>query len=280
MSRPAYLQLEAVGKSFPGPKGPRVVLKDVSLRVFEGEFVAIVGASGSGKTTLVSLIAGLIQPDAGRVLLEGRPVAEPGPDRGVVFQSHSLLPWLSVYDNVRLAVDACDARGEAERHRRTLESLRMVRLEGALGKRPAQLSGGMRQRVAVARALAGGPRLLLLDEPFSALDALTRGALQQELARLWTEERTTVVMITNDMEEALLLADRVFPLASGPAATLGPEIVVEIERPRFGRRLAREPGYAKALAAIAEFLARRPRPSADVALAAPPLPTLPELIAE
>jgi nitrate/nitrite transport system ATP-binding protein len=256
------LELRGVAKAFTAASGRRPVLCNVDLSVGRGEFVAVVGGSGAGKTTLISLIAGLIAPDEGEILLDGRRLAGAGPDRGVVFQNHSLLPWLTVYANVRLAVDAVGAAlPVAERDRRTRRYLQMVQLGDALGKRPGQLSGGMRQRVSVARALAMEPKVLLLDEPFSALDALTRRTLQQELARLWLEDRKTVVMITNDTEEALLLADRVFPLTHGPGATLGPEIPVEIERPRFGRRIAGDRGYVQARLAIMEFLARRPRPA-------------------
>jgi nitrate/nitrite transport system ATP-binding protein len=277
-----FLELRRVRKSFRSAKGRRVVLRDLSLSIEEGEFVAIVGGSGSGKTTLVSLVAGLMVPDSGEILRNGAPVGAPGPDRGVVFQNHSLLPWLSVYENVRLAVDAvCGQGSEAERHERTLDALRTVQLEAALAKRPAQLSGGMRQRVAVARALALSPELLLLDEPFSALDALTRSALQQELARLWLEDRKTVLLITNDTEEAMLLADRIVPLAGdGAGATLAAPIPVDIPRPRFARRLAEEPGYRRARVAIMDWLAGRGR---HTPATAPPLceaPGAPALLAE
>ena len=264
------LELRGVAKAFTTATARRPVLRDVDLSVGRGEFVAVVGGSGAGKTTLISLIAGPIAPDEGEILLDGRRLTGAGPDRGVVFQNHSLLPWLTAYGNVRLAVDAVGGGlPGAERDRRTRRYLQMVQLGDALGKRPGQLSGGMRQRVSVARALAMEPKVLLLDEPFSALDALTRRTLQQELARLWLEDRKTVVMITNDTEEALLLADRVFPLNHGPGATLGPEIPVEIERPRFGRRIAGERGYVQARLAIMDVLARRPQPLSSAATPAP-----------
>ncbi len=251
----AYLKLRQVSKEFRGPKGPHLVLRNIDLTVEEGEFVCILGYSGSGKTTLLSLIAGLIEPDAGEILLEGRPIAGPGPDRGLVFQNYSLLPWMTALENVRLAVDSVwRGRPAAERAARAEGLLHLVNLWDARGKRPHELSGGMRQRVAVARGLAMNPKVLLLDEPFSALDALTRGTLQAELARIWLEDRKTVVMITNDVEEAILLADRVVPLTQGPGATLGPEIPIRIARPRLPRHLNRDPAYRQIRQAVANFL--------------------------
>jgi len=240
----ALLSLRRVAKSFATPGGSTCVLRDLDLDVHEGELVAIVGASGSGKTTLVSLIAGLIAPDAGEILFDGQPVQEPAPERGIVFQNYSLLSWMSVLDNVQLAVDAVSRQvPAAQRRARAEELIRLVNLGAAMHKRPHQLSGGMRQRVAVARGLAMEPRLLLLDEPFSALDALTRATLQEELARIWLERRTTMILITNDVEEAVLLADRIHPLMPGPAARLGPEIAVPLPRPRARRRLNDDPAY-------------------------------------
>jgi nitrate/nitrite transport system ATP-binding protein len=266
----AFLELRGVEKSFVSPRQRRAVLKDVSLRVEEGEFVTIVGGSGVGKTTLISLIAGLLAPDAGEIVIEGRRVREPGPDRGIVFQNYSLLPWLTVFGNVHLAVDAvAPASTSAEEKReRTEHFLRLVKLDDAMWKRPAELSGGMRQRVAVARALAMEPKVLLLDEPFSALDALTRATLQKETARIWAAGRTTVVMITNDIDEAILLGDRICPLAPpspGAAATIGLEIPVAIPRPRVGRSLSLDPGYQSVRRQLVEFLTqRRERRSASV----------------
>ena len=182
------------------------------------------GYSGSGKTTLISLIAGLITPDDGEICLAGAPITGPGPDRGIVFQNYSLLPWLTVFDNIYLASMRSSEPAAAAKRQRTEHWARLVNLGDAMTKRPHELSGGMRQRVAVARGLAIDPKVLLLDEPFSALDALTRATLQDELARIWLERRKTVVMITNDIDEAILLADRIYPLTPGPGATLGPEI--------------------------------------------------------
>jgi nitrate/nitrite transport system ATP-binding protein len=223
------LAVHHVSKSFGG----RCVLRDVNLEIRSGEFVAIVGYSGSGKTTLMSLLAGLIRADSGQVLFEGRGLTGPGPERGLVFQNYSLLPWLTVYGNVALGVDRVfQDWTPARRREHVLRFIELVNLTPAMHKRPRELSGGMRQRVSLARTLATTPQVLLLDEPLGALDALTRGTLQQELARIWQHERTTCVMVTNDIDEAILLADRIVPLTPGPAATLGPRFAVAIPRPR------------------------------------------------
>ncbi len=230
------LELAQVSKSY-GQAGQRTeVLQDINLSIEKGEFVAIVGFSGSGKTTLISIIAGLVAPDAGTVLLNGAPVTGPGPDRGVVFQSYSLMPWMTVEENVALAVDAVFKKeSRAERAAQARRYIELVGLSHASDRRPAELSGGMRQRVAVARALATSPEILLLDEPLSALDALTRAKLQDEIESIWEKERKTVVLITNDVDEAVLLADRIIPLNPGPRATLGPEFKVPLDRPRDAR---------------------------------------------
>ena len=251
----AFLALRDVRKSYETPRGPKLVLHGVDLEVEAGQFIAIVGYSGSGKTTLISLIAGLITPDDGEICLAGAPISGPGPDRGIVFQNYSLLPWLTVFENIYLAVDAVFPHlPAAAKRQRTEHWAHLVHLGDAMTKRPHELSGGMRQRVAVARGLAIDPKVLLLDEPFSALDALTRATLQDELARLWLERRTTVVMITNDVEEAILLADRIYPLTPGPGATLGPEIPVTIPRPRSRRHLSLDVSYQEARRGITEFL--------------------------
>ncbi|HBF98678.1 MAG TPA: nitrate/sulfonate/bicarbonate ABC transporter ATP-binding protein, partial [Alphaproteobacteria bacterium] len=229
----AFLELRNVSKSYGEGAGRTDVLDNVSLAMEEGEFVAIVGFSGSGKTTLISAIAGLIEPDQGEILLKGKKINGAGPERGVVFQSYSLMPWLSVEGNIALAVDAVftdwprDKRADHVR-----KYIDMVGLSHAIDRKPAELSGGMRQRVAVARALAMMPEVLLLDEPLSALDALTRAKLQDEIEEIWRRERKTVILITNDVDEAILLADRIIPLNPGPNATLGPDFKVDIPRPR------------------------------------------------
>ncbi len=227
------LELKGLSKSY-GTAGHRTgVLRDIDLRIQTGEFIAIVGFSGSGKTTLISLIAGLIEPDSGVVLKNGVRIAGPGPDRGVVFQSYSLMPWLTVYGNVALAVDQVYRDWPAPRRKAEVERyVDMVHLTPAMEKRPAELSGGMRQRVAVARALAANPDIMLLDEPLSALDALTRAKLQDEVIRIWEEDKKTVVLITNDVDEAIIMADRIIPLTPGPNATLGPSFTVDLPRPR------------------------------------------------
>jgi len=251
----AYLEVRSLRKSYGTRSGPTAVLGGVDVTLEEGEFVAVVGYSGSGKTTLVSLIAGLLAPDGGEILLEGVPVTGPGPERGIVFQQYSLLPWLSVRGNVALAVDAVNPGLPApERRRITDEFIALVNLTPAAWKRPRELSGGMRQRVAVARGLAMRPKLLLMDEPFSAVDALTRATLQDELLRIWGERRSTVMLITNDVDEAILLADRIYPMTPGPGAVLGPAIEVGLPRPRQRRHMSLEPAYQKARQALVEFL--------------------------
>ena len=251
----AFLEVRGVEKTFVSSRGSTHVLGGASLTLDEGEFVAIVGYSGSGKTTLISLVAGLLRPDRGEIVLDGVPVTGPGPERGIVFQQYSLLPWMTVRENVGLAVDAVDAgRPAAERRRRTDELIALVNLTPAAGKRPSQLSGGMRQRVAVARGLAMRPKVLLMDEPFSALDALTRASLQDQLLKIWTERRSTVILVTNDVDEAILLADRIFPMTPGPGAVLGPPIDVSLPRPRQRRHMSLEPAYQKARREIVDFL--------------------------
>jgi nitrate/nitrite transport system ATP-binding protein len=239
------LELRGVGKGYAGRAEP--VLSGVDLDVRAGEFVAVVGCSGSGKTTLVSMAAGLLEPDGGEVVFDGERSAPPGPERAVVFQSYALLPWLTVLGNVLLGVDAAspglDHRAAVDKARTFVD---LVRLGPAERKRPAELSGGMRQRVALARALAMEPRLLLLDEPLSALDALTRAALQDELARVRQATQSTVVLVTNDVDEAILLADRVVPLTKGPAATLGESIAIGVPRPRVRAHMSLAPGYQHA----------------------------------
>jgi len=229
----SFLVLDKVSKEFADGAGRTEVLSDISLSVEKGEFIAIVGFSGSGKSTLINTIAGLVAPDTGSVRVDGKAVTGPGPDRGVVFQSYSLMPWLSVANNILLAVDEVfSGESRAARRKRVADAVDMVGLSHARDRKPAELSGGMRQRVAVARALAMSPEVLLLDEPLSALDALTRAKLQDEIEAIWEADKKTVILITNDVDEAILLADRIIPLTPGPKATLGPEFRVTIPRPR------------------------------------------------
>jgi nitrate/nitrite transport system ATP-binding protein len=240
----AFLELNNVCKGYGSGVKRADVLRNINLSITEGEFVAIVGYSGSGKTTLMSLIAGLQQPDTGLVTLRGEPVKEPSPDRAIVFQNYSLLPWLSVFENIALAVDEVFSHWPAEKRREHIEKyIGMVNLTPARAKKPRELSGGMRQRVSVARALAMDPKILLLDEPLSALDALTRATLQDEIERIWEADRKTVVLITNDVDEGILLADRIIPLSAGPGATLGPSIKVDLDRPRDRKALNHDPRF-------------------------------------
>ncbi|MCB1955812.1 MAG: ATP-binding cassette domain-containing protein [Rhodocyclaceae bacterium] len=250
-----FLQLDNLSKSYGSGDHVTHVLKDINLSIREGEFVAIVGFSGSGKTTLISLIAGLIEADAGAVLLNGKPVDGPGPERGVVFQSYSLMPWMTVRQNVALAVDQVFADlPKAERAARVEKYVEMVNLTPALEKRPAELSGGMRQRVSVARALAASPDILLLDEPLSALDALTRANLQDEILRIWDQEKKTVILITNDVDEAIIMADRIIPLNPGPGATLGPEFEVRMPRPRDRTEMNHSPEFKRIRKEVTSYL--------------------------
>src|SRR6185369_7079382 len=247
----SFLELKNINKHF----GSADVLGDINLRIEKGSFVAIVGFSGAGKTTLISLIAGLLRPDSGTITLNDLEITEPGPDRGIVFQNYSLLPWLSVYENILLAVEQVFPNwSRAKKQQHVERHIAMVNLTPASQKRPGELSGGMRQRVSVARALAMDPQILLLDEPLSALDALTRATLQDEISRIWQENRKTVVMITNDPDEGIYLADRIIPLSAGPGATLGPSFEIDLPRPRNRKELNHEPRFKEIRREVIEFL--------------------------
>jgi nitrate/nitrite transport system ATP-binding protein len=251
----SFLEAHGISKTYTSTRGRTEVLGNINLSVNHGEFVAIVGYSGSGKTTLLSILAGLVTPDTGRVLLDGKVMERPGPERGIVFQTYSLLPWLTAYGNVYLAVDQVfGSWTQEQKHAHTERFLAMVNLTAARDKRPSQLSGGMRQRISVARALAADPTVLLMDEPLSALDALTRATLQTEIETIWRESRKTVVLITNDVDEALLLADRIIPMTAGPRATLGPSFDVDIERPRDRRAVNHDVRFTKLRAEIIRYL--------------------------
>jgi nitrate/nitrite transport system ATP-binding protein len=231
------------------------------LAVRKGEFVSIIGHSGCGKSTLLNIVAGLTPATSGNVFVDHREVVEPGPDRAVVFQNHSLLPWLSVYQNVRLAVDKIfsDSMPKSERHEWTLRNLELVSMVEARNKKPAEISGGMKQRVGIARALSMKPKILLLDEPFGALDALTRAHLQDRVMQISMELGNTVMMITHDVEEAVLLSDRIVMLTNGPAATIGSICEVPLVRPRLRLELISDPTYVDCRAAVLEFLHKRHR---------------------
>lgn len=253
----ALLELRSASKRFETAAGTRDVLRDIDFSIAEGEFVSIVGYSGSGKSTLVSLLAGLVPVTSGELRLGGEKLTSFAPDASIVFQNYSLLPWFSALENVRLAVEAAHPEWSRSKQRAQAEQyLTIVGLQGALQKRPSQLSGGMRQRVAIARAFSVEPRLLFLDEPFGALDALTRGTLQMELARLCSaaERKVTVVMVTNSVEEAILLSDRIIPLSKGPGATLGPAVAVDLPRPRSPETVAHDPAALAIEAHLIEYL--------------------------
>jgi len=251
----ALLELKDVRKDYGDGKHKTEVLRNIELSIDRGEFVAIVGYSGAGKSTLVSLIAGLIGPDSGTIAFEGKPVRAPGPERAVVFQNYSLLPWLSVFENVQLGVNSVFPDWSPEKRRaHTEHHVALVGLAAARDKKPGQLSGGMRQRVALARALAMEPKMLLLDEPLSALDALTRATLQDELSRICRVSNTTILLITNDVDEGILLADRIIPLDAGPAAALGPSIAVDIERPRDRKALNHDERFKAIRGQVIEYL--------------------------
>ena len=245
--------------TFKTKRGPFVALRDIDLSVRKGEFVALIGHSGCGKSTLMNLVAGLIAPTAGVMLCAGREIAGPGPERAVVFQNHSLLPWLSCFDNVYLAVERVFAATErkADLKRRTHEALAMVGLATAEHKMPHEVSGGMKQRVGIARALAMQPKVMLLDEPFGALDALTRAKLQDELIRIVGATGSTVLMVTHDVDEAVLLADRIVMMTNGPAATIGEVLTIGLPRPRDRVALAENPQYHHYRTTVLEFLYRR-----------------------
>lgn len=231
------------------------VLTGINLNIREGEFLAVVGFSGSGKTTLAKLLAGLIRPDSGEITMEGEVITTPSPDRGLVFQNYSLLPWLTVRGNIALSVDTVFRRWSRARRREHVEKfIEMVGLGHAAHRRPHELSGGMRQRTSLARTLAMKPKVLLLDEPLSALDALTRSVLQEEILRIWEEERQTCLMITNDVDEAILVADRIVPLNPGPRASLGPAFSVPLERPRKRTELNHDETFKGLRNAVTNYL--------------------------
>ena len=250
------VQIENVGMSFDTKKGRFVALRDINLAVHEGEFVTLIGHSGCGKSTLLNLMAGLTLPASGVLICNGREISGPGPERAVVFQNHSLLPWLTCFDNIYLAVERVFGakEGKARLAGRTREALELVGLTHAETKFPGEISGGMKQRVGIARALAMEPKILLLDEPFGALDALTRANLQDELMRITAHTGATVVMVTHDVDEAVMLSDRVVMLTNGPAATIGEILQVKLPRPRDRLALAHDTAFIDYRASLLEFL--------------------------
>ncbi|MBD1851535.1 nitrate ABC transporter ATP-binding protein [Leptolyngbya sp. GB1-A1] len=254
-----FLTIENVSKSYPTQDGePYLVLKDVNLTVREGEFICVIGHSGCGKSTLLNMVAGFNQPTEGEIRLQQNRITKPGPDRMVVFQNYSLLPWKTAFENIYLGINSVwRKKPKAEKEAIARDHLNMVGLGEAADKKPKALSGGMKQRVSIARALALRPQVLILDEPFGALDPITREELQDELLKIWTEHRTTVLMITHDIDEALLLADRVVMMTNGPAATIGEILEVPFARPRNRVQVIEDPRYYDLRAQAMEFLYRR-----------------------
>ena len=253
-----FLVIEDVSKIYPTQDGPYTVLDGVNLTVQEGEFICLIGHSGCGKSTLLNMVAGFSRPSYGEVTLQGKRIIEPGPDRMMVFQGYALLPWLSAYDNIYLAVDSVyPKKSQAEKKAIVREHLDMVGLSEAADKKPGQLSGGMKQRVAIARALSIRPEILILDEPFGALDAITKEELQEELLKIWREHRVTVLMITHDIDEALFLADKLVMMTNGPAAKIGEVMEIPFARPRNRARIMEDPKYYELRNYALDFLFRR-----------------------
>jgi nitrate/nitrite transport system ATP-binding protein len=255
------LELTDVGIEFPTPKGPFCALQGVNLKIKKGEFISLIGHSGCGKSTVLNIVAGLYQATQGGVVLQGKEVNEPGPERAVVFQNHSLLPWLTAYQNIELAVKRVfkGKKSKSEMKEWIEHNLELVHMTHALHKRPDEISGGMKQRVGIARALAMEPQVLLMDEPFGALDALTRAHLQDSLMEIQKDLNNTVIMITHDVDEAVLLSDRIVMMTNGPSATVGEILDVELERPRNRIQLADDPTYNKYRQQVLSFLYEKQR---------------------
>ncbi|WP_374480053.1 ABC transporter ATP-binding protein [Zoogloea sp.] len=252
----AIVKVENVGMTFDTKKGRFIALQNVNLQIRQGEVVSLIGHSGCGKSTLLNLIAGLTLPSSGAMICNGREIAGPGPERAVVFQNHSLLPWLTCFENVHLAVERVFGakEGKDKLKARTNAALEMVHMSHAAQKMPHEISGGMKQRIGIARAFAMEPKILLMDEPFGALDALTRASLQDELIGVMEKTGATVVMVTHDVDEAVLLSDRVVMMTNGPAATIGEILEVKLAKPRDRLQLAHDPHFAECRGAILEFL--------------------------
>ncbi|RCS58454.1 ABC transporter ATP-binding protein [Parvibium lacunae] len=254
-----FIEIQKAEMVFNTKKGKFHALRDINLTVAKGEFVTLIGHSGCGKSTLLNLIAGLTKPSEGALLCANREIAGPGPERAVVFQNHSLLPWLTCFENIYLGVERVfgSTESKAKLKERTTAALGLVGLAHASGKRPHEISGGMKQRVGIARALAMEPKVLLMDEPFGALDALTRAHLQDELLKIVAKTNSTVVMVTHDVDEAVLLSDRIVMLTNGPAATIGEIVEVKLAKPRDRVTLAQDPDYARYRSAVLDFLYRK-----------------------
>lgn len=257
----AHLELTDVQMAFKTPDGPFVALDNINLKIRKGEFVSLIGHSGCGKSTVMNIVAGLLQATRGGCVLDGHEVNTPGPERAVVFQNHSLMPWLTVYENVELAVQQVFRKSMSKRERKEwiLHNLRLVHMDHAAKKRPGEISGGMAQRVGIARALAMKPTVLLMDEPFGALDALTRAHLQDSLMEIQNELNSTVIMITHDVDEAVLLSDRIIMMTNGPAATVGEDLAINLPRPRDRVAMADNPEYMRYRQAVMSFLYEKQR---------------------
>ena len=254
----AFLTIENVSKVYPTAKGPYTVLENVNLSVNEGEFICVIGHSGCGKSTLLNMVSGFASPTQGTVQVGGKIITEPGPDRMVVFQNYALLPWLTALENVYIAVDAVHPqKTEAEKRAIAKDHLAMVGLTDAMDKKPGQISGGMKQRVSIARALAIRPEVLILDEPFGALDAITKEELQEELLQIWNDHRCTVLMITHDIDEALFLSDRLVMMTNGPHANVGEIMTIPFSRPRDRDRIMEDPTYYQLRNYALDFLYNR-----------------------
>jgi nitrate/nitrite transport system ATP-binding protein len=254
-----FIQIQQVDQTFKTKKGLFPALREINLTIAKGQFIALIGHSGCGKSTLLNLIAGLTVPSQGVLLCDQKVIDGPGPERAVVFQNHSLLPWLTCYDNVHLGVERVFGKKETKPQlaERTHAALRLVGLTHATEKRPHEISGGMKQRVGIARALAMDPKVLLMDEPFGALDALTRAKLQDELLEIVSKSQSTVVMVTHDVDEAVLLSDRIVMMTNGPAATIGEIVDVDLPRPRSRLDLADDPQYQSYRKQVIDFLYKR-----------------------
>jgi bicarbonate transport system ATP-binding protein len=252
------LRFEQLGKVYPTPAGPYPVLENINFDVNQGEFICVIGHSGCGKSTLLNMVSGFATPTSGQVLLNGKPIEKPGPDRMVVFQGYALLPWMSAYDNVYLGIDSVKPNlPEHEKREIAMEHLEMVGLTAAAEKKITQISGGMKQRVAIARALAIRPEVLILDEPFGALDAITKEELQEELLKIWNTQKCTVLMITHDIDEALFLADRLVMMTNGPAAGIGEILTIDFPRPRSREDIMEDPRYYELRNSALDFLYNR-----------------------
>lgn len=270
-----HLEISQVGIEFPTPKGPFVALRDVDLTINSGEFISLIGHSGCGKSTVLNIVAGLYQATTGGVILEGKEVDEPGPERAVVFQNHSLLPWLTAFQNVELAVkQTCKEKTKKEKHDWIMHNLELVHMTHAKDKLPGEISGGMKQRVGIARALSMEPQVLLMDEPFGALDALTRAHLQDSLMEIHAELGNTVIMITHDVDEAVLLSDRIVMMTNGPSATIGEILDISLERPRNRIQLADDSQYNHYRHEVLSFLYEKQRKVEPVTISKDAAPTM------